>query len=130
MTFPTLRQVLALDAASCALFFALGIGATASAAEVTGLSPAIVAAAGWICLPAAVLLAVAASSPARALVGLLAAMNAGWVVASIAVWVNKFGSLTALGHAVVIAQAIAVQLFILLEWRGMKTLRAEPAALA
>lgn len=120
MQLPTLKQVLALDAASCALFFAAGAGASASIAPYLGLPPAIVAAAGWICLPAALLLGAAAVRPARALVGALALMNVGWVLASLAVWLAHFGQLTALGHAVVIGQAVAVELFAFLEWRGAR----------
>lgn len=76
----------------------------------------------------AILLAIAALRPSRALVSLLAIGNAGWVLASLAVWIAWFGELTPIGHAVVIAQAIAVELFVILEWRGMKALGARPAA--
>ena len=127
MFVPTLKQTLALDAASCALFFAGFAGATATIAPLLGLPAAVVAAAGWICLPVAIMLAAAALRPSRALVTLLAVGNAGWVLASLIVWIAYFGQLTALGHAVVIAQAVAVELFAVLEWRGARALGSRPA---
>jgi len=127
MHMPNLKQILALDAASCALFCAAGVGAAATVASLTGLPREIVAGAGWICLPAAIFLAVAALRPSRALVGALAATNAGWVLASLIVWVAHFSQLTPLGHALVIAQAAAVELFALLEWRGFKALGGHAA---
>lgn len=123
----SLKNALVLDAASCALFFALCAGATATVAGLLGLPSAIVAAAGWICLPVAALLAFLALRPVRPLLLAVALGNAGWVLASLAVWLVHFDSLTTLGHAVIIAQAIAVELFVILEWRGWKALGARPA---
>lgn len=128
MHIPTLKQVLAADAASCALFFAAGAGATGTLAPLLGLPPAVVAVAGWTCLPVAILLAVAAVRPTKGLVALLALGNAGWVLASVVIWVAFFGQLTPLGHAVIIAQAVAVELFVMLEWQGAKGLQSRPAA--
>ena len=124
----TLTQALVLDAASCALFFALCVGVTPTVAGLLGLPATIVAAAGWICLPVAVLLAFLAYRPSRLLLAAVVAGNAGWVLASLAVWLLHFDALTTLGHAVILAQAIAVELFVILEWRGLKALGARPAA--
>jgi hypothetical protein len=124
----TLKQALVLDAASCALFFALCAGATAAVGGLLGLPDAIVAAAGWICLPVAAMLAFLALRPVRTLLLLVAIGNSGWVLASLAVWLVHFDTLTALGHAVVIAQAAAVELFAILEFRGWKALGGRPAA--
>lgn len=118
----TLTRTLLLDAASCALFFALCVGATATVADLLGLPAMIVTAAGWICLPVAALLAFLAYRPSRPLLLAVVVSNAGWVLASLAVWLLHFNALTGLGHAVVLAQAIAVELFVILEWRGLKTL--------
>ena len=122
-----LARTLQLDAASCALFFGLFVGATATVAELLGLPRTVVAAGGWICLPAAVLLAVAAARPSKPLLAALVLANAGWVLASVAVWIAWFGQITLLGHVVLIAQALAVELFLTLEWRGMKALGAADA---
>lgn len=124
----SLKNALALDAASCALFFALCAGATGTVAGLLGLPAAIVAAAGWICLPVAALLAFLALSPVRPLLLAVVVGNTGWVLASLAVWLVHFDALTALGHAVIIAQAIAVELFVILEWRGWKALGGRAAA--
>ena len=124
----TLTRTLALDAASCALFFALCVGATATVAGLLGLSPTVVAIAGWMCLPTAALLALLALRPVRPLLLTVALGNAGWVLASLAVWVVHFNALTMLGHAVVLAQAAAVELFVILEWRAWKAAGARQVA--
>ncbi|WP_338446110.1 hypothetical protein V5F89_13285 [Pelagerythrobacter marensis] len=123
----SLTKALVLDAASCALFFALCVGATAAVAGLLGLPAAIVAAAGWICLPVAALLAFLAIRPVRPLLLAVAVGNVGWVLASLAVWLIHFDSLTATGHVAIVGQAIAVELFAVLEWRGWKRLAAQPA---
>ena len=123
-----LTRALQLDAASCALFFAIGAGATATAAELLGLPEIIVAAAGWICLPSAMLFAYLALRPNRALLTLGVIGNSGWVLASAAVWIAYFGQLTTLGHVVVIGQAIVVELLTLLEWRGLRSFGRTAAA--
>ncbi len=120
-------RTLKLDAASCALFFAIGVGATAQVAPLLGLPAMIVAAAGWICLPSAALFAFLAFRPSRALLTLCVIGNTGWVLASAIVWLAYFGQLTTLGHFVVIAQALAVELFTVLEWRGLKAFAGSPA---
>jgi hypothetical protein len=122
-----LVRTLQLDAASCALFFGLCVGVTATVSELLGLPPSVVAAGGWICLPAAVLLAWAAVRPSKPLLAALVVANLGWVLASFGVWIAWFGQLTLLGHVVLIAQALAVELFLTLEWRGMKALGASTA---
>lgn len=124
----TLTRTLQLDAASCALLAALCLGVTADVAALTGLSETIVAIAGAICAPVALLCAFLSARPVRPLLGLLAVGNMGWVLASIAVWIAWFGELTVLGHAVVLAQAIAVEVLTLAEWRGFRAIGTSPAA--
>ena len=127
MTLPTLRQTLLIDAASAALFVAACLGFTDALARLTGLPATIVAVAGWICVPSALLFAHQAFRPSRGLLSLVVAGNLAWVAASLAVWLTHFAALTPLGHAIVIAQAIAVEALLVLEWRGLKTSRrAEP----
>lgn len=123
----SLRTALVLDAASCALFFAVCVGLTGAVAAILGLPAGLVAIAGWICLPVAAMLAVLAIRPVAPLLGLVALGNAGWVLASLAVWLTHFGALTAAGHAVILAQAVAVEIFAVVEWRGWKNLRHVPA---
>lgn len=124
----TLTQALVLDAASCAFFFAFCVGATATVAALLGLPMTIVVAAGWICLPVTALLAFLAYKPSRPLLAAVVAGNTGWVLASLVVWLLHFNALTTLGHAVILAQAVAVELFVILEWRGLKALGAQPSA--
>ena len=122
MTLKTLSQVLALDAVTCTAVFGLGVFATATVAELTGLPGQIAAAGGWICLAAATLLAYLAVRPSRGLLWLAIVGNVGWVAASLAVWATQFASLTPLGHAIVVAQAIGVAIFVVLESRGARAL--------
>lgn len=128
MTNKTLSQILALDAATCTAVFALGVLATAPVAGLTGLPEPVLNAGGWICLAAAALLAWLAFRPSRGLLRLAIAGNIGWVAASIAVWIAYSSSLTALGHAIVIAQAIGVAGFVFLESRGLGSIAARPMA--
>ncbi|HEU4820296.1 MAG TPA: hypothetical protein VFS87_03985 [Qipengyuania sp.] len=127
MTPKALSQVLALDAATCVAVFALGVFATATVAELTGLPGQIAAAGGWICLAAAALLAYLAVRPSRGLLWLTIAGNVGWVAASLAVWLAYFDSLTPLGHAIVLAQAAGVALFVMLESRGARSITGRQA---
>lgn len=127
MTKKTLSQFLALDAATCALVFVLGVFATAMVASLTGLPPVVISAAGWICLAAGALFGYLAVRPSRGLLWLAVAGNAAWVAASLTVWVAYAADLTTLGHAVVIAQAIGVAVFVVLEARGAAALSSRPA---
>lgn len=127
MTLKTLSQILAIDAATCVAVFALGVFATATVAGLTGLPESIVAAGGWICAAAAALLACLTIRPSRGLLWLAIIGNAGWVAASLAVWLAHAGNLTPLGHAIVLAQAAGVALFVMLEARGARALAGQPA---
>lgn len=122
MTKFSLRGVLLLDAASCGAIFALGVLATASAAQLLGLPEIAVSLGGWICLAAGALLAFLAARPVRPILALAVAGNAGWVVASLVAWIAWFGQLTEIGHVFVLAQAAAVAVFIHLEMRGLRVL--------
>lgn len=123
-----LRTTLLLDAASAALFVLLCLGATGTLAAMTGLPATVVAIAGWICVPSALLFLWQAFSPSRPLLAAVVAGNAAWVLASIGVWFAYFSQLTPLGHAVLIGQACAVEFFAFMEWRGAKALRREQLA--
>lgn len=127
MTSKSLSQFLALDAATCVAVFAAGVFATGAVAALTGLPAGIVSAAGWICLAAAALLAYLTVRPTRGLLWLAIAGNIAWVIASVVVWIAYFGQLTPIGHAVIVAQAIGVELFVMLEMRGARSLAPRPA---
>ena len=122
MPLPNLKQALLLDAASAAAFVVLCLGLTDTLSRLTGLSPTILMVAGWICVPSALLFVHQAFRPSRGLLTMVVAGNAAWVLASLVVWLTRFGELTAIGHAAIIGQAVAVEAFLLLEWRGLKAL--------
>jgi len=123
-----LRNTLLLDAGSAALFVVLCLGMTARFAGMTGLPETVVAIAGWICVPSALLFLWQALAPSRPLLAMVVAGNSAWVLASVAIWLAYFGQITPLGHAFVIGQALAVAFFTLMEWRGLKSLRSAAAA--
>ena len=128
MTNPSLSRVLVLDAISGAAIFVLGVFATTTVARLTGLPASILAIGGWICLAAAATFAILSVKPMRWLLAIAVAGNAGWVLASIGVWIALFSELTPLGHAFVLAQAAIVAWFTLQEARGLSaTAAARPA---
>ena len=119
MSILNLKNILIADAITCTGVFAIGLLAAAPVGALLGLPASIVAIGGWICLAAALLMVVAARQavPSAALVKLIALGNLGWVAASFAVVATFAAQMTALGIAVVIAQAFAVLLFAILEWK-------------
>lgn len=125
---PNLKQTLLVDAASAALFVVICLGFTGQLAALTGLSASVIAVAGWICIPCTLLFVHQAFAPSRALVAVIVGGNIAWVLASVAVWLAHWSVLTPLGHAVVIAQALAVEGLAVLEWRGLKTLERRAVA--
>jgi hypothetical protein len=130
MIKPVLAKVLLLDAVSCGAIFVIGALATEPAARLLGLPETVVSLGGWICLAAGLLLAFLAVRPVRALLALAIAGNVAWVAASLAAWLIWFGQLTALGQAFVVAQAVAVAVFVALEmraWGDVPAARRVPA---
>lgn len=119
MSILNLKNILIADAITCTGVFAIGLLAAAPVGALLGLPANVVAIGGWICLAAALLMVVAAlqAVPSAALVKLIALGNLGWVAASFAVVATFAAQMTALGIAVVIAQAFAVLLFAILEWK-------------
>lgn len=115
----TLKHILAVDAATCLGVFAVGIFATAFAAGLLGLPAGVVSMAGWICLAAAMpmLFLTMQAQPNRTLVTLIALGNLGWVAASFAVLAIYGAQMTAIGMAILVAQAIGVLVFAILEAR-------------
>ncbi|OHD09122.1 hypothetical protein [Sphingopyxis sp. RIFCSPHIGHO2_12_FULL_65_19] len=115
-----LKTIIVADAITCTGVFAIGLLAAAPVGTLLGLPANIVSAGGWICLAAALLMIVAAAQkvPNGALVKLIALGNLGWVAASFAVVASFAATMTGLGIAVVIAQALAVLGFAILEGKG------------
>ncbi len=126
MSNPKLKNILIADAITCGGVFAIGLLAAAPVGALLGLPEAIVAIGGWICLAAALLMIVAARqvAPNPALVKLIALGNIGWVAASFAVVATFAAQMTGLGIAVVVAQALGVLVFAILEWKDARVPRA------
>lgn len=118
-----LKPVLIADAAVCALFFTVCVFDAHLLSPALGLPEAVIRAAGWICLPVAAALTFLASQavPNAALLRLIAAGNLGWVAASFAVVAIFAATLTSVGLALVIGQAVAVLVVALVEWQGART---------
>ena len=119
MSILNLKNILVADAITCTGVFAIGLLAAAPVGALLGLPANIVATGGWICLAAALLMAVAAAQnvPNPALVKLIALGNLGWVAASFAVIATLADQMTGIGIAVVAVQALAVLVFAALEWK-------------
>ena len=115
-----LKTIIIADAITCTGVFAIGLVAAEPVGTLLGLPANIVRAGGWICLAAALLMIVAAAQkvPNGALVKLIVLGNLGWVAASFAVVASFATTMTGLGIAVVIAQALAVLGFAILEGKG------------
>jgi hypothetical protein len=121
-----LRRVLALDSASCA---AMGLALTLGAgplSELFGLGERLLFGAGLLLLPLAAFIAWLASrpSPPSALVWILIAGNAAWTAESFLLISMEAGRITALGTAFVAAQAVAVLGMAMLEYAGLRRIRA------
>jgi hypothetical protein len=121
MSILNLKNVLIADAITCGGVFAAGLLAAVPVGALLGLPANIVAAGGWICLAAALLMVLAAlrKVPNAALVKLIVLGNLGWVAASFAVVASFAAQMTAVGIAVVVAQALGVLVFAILEGRGV-----------
>jgi hypothetical protein len=120
MSILNLKNILIADAVTCGGVFAIGLLAAAPVGALLGLPENIVAIGGWICLAAALLMVVAALQkvPNTALVKLIILGNLGWVAASFAVVATFAAQMTGIGIAVVVAQALGVLAFAILEGKG------------
>jgi hypothetical protein len=119
-----LRRVLAADAVTCVAAGALMAFGAGVLAPLTGLPQPLLLWAGVILFPVAALMAFLSrrdTAPAP-LVWLVVLGNAGWVVGSIAVLI--LAQPTTLGFAFVVAQAAAVAVLTVLEWRATTGQRA------
>jgi len=126
---PFLRTVLKLDAASCLSMAASLVLGAAIFEPYLGLPKALLTAAGIALVPIGVFmfwLGVQERGSA-VLVQLVVIGNIGWALASLALF-ELIPEMTLLGAVVVAAQALAVILFALLEWRGLQGSGASSAS--
>lgn len=115
---PSLRAVLALDAATCLVMGLLLTAAAAPLSAVLALPQPLLFWAGIVLFPCAALMAGTAAlrQPPAAPVWLVIAGNAAWVAASVAVLIVLAPN--ALGVAFVVVQAAAVVGLLVLERRA------------
>lgn len=130
MSIFNLKNTLIIDAITCIALFILCVFATASVAALLGLPADIVAVAGWIGLPSALLMLFVANQkePSKGLANLIAVGNLGWVVASFVVLAMFAGQMSWIGIAIVAVQAIVVLDFAIFEAKGAAALPRLAAA--
>src|SRR5687768_7839950 len=121
-----LRRVLALDSASCAMLGLLLCLGAAPLSDLFGLGERLLFGAGLLLLPLAAFIAWLASrpSPPSLLVWGVIVGNLAWTAESFLLISTESGRITALGTAFVAAQGIAVLGLSLLEYAGLRRIRA------
>ncbi len=121
-----LRRVLALDSASCALIGLMLCLGAAPLSGLFGLGERLLFGAGLLLLPLAAFIAWLASrpSPPSPLVWLVIVGNVAWTAESLLLISTESARITALGTAFVAGQAIAVLGLALLEYVGLRRMRA------
>ncbi len=121
-----LRRVLALDSASCLMIGLLLCLGAAPLSGLFGLGERLLFGAGLLLLPLAAFLAWLASRPAppAPLVWLVIVGNAAWTAESFLLISTESGRIMALGTAFVAVQAVAVLGLALLEYVGLRRMRA------
>jgi hypothetical protein len=130
MNSPTfLRRVLALDSAGCAMIGLLLCLDSAALSPLFGLGERLLFGAGLLLLPLAAFIAWLASRPAppSPLVWLVIAGNLAWTAESLLLIETEAARITALGTAFVGAQGVAVLALALLEYAGLRRMRAAAA---
>ena len=115
-----LRLALAADALANGVAGPLLLVTAKSLAPLLGLAPGLLKSAGAIMLPAGAVLAWLASQdrPPRLLVWLFVGGNAGWALLSLSLLARD--TLTTIGAAAVIAQALVVLTFAALQFIGLR----------
>jgi hypothetical protein len=112
----TLKQILNFDAATCIAFGLLLMIGAAPLSGFLGLPQSLLFYAGVVLFPSAALMLIAARKLSAPLVGVVIAGNAAWVVASVIVAFAL--EPTGFGVTFVLAQAAAVLVLLILEWRA------------
>ncbi|QLC24681.1 hypothetical protein HFP57_06320 [Parasphingopyxis algicola] len=132
MTVDFAKKVFLADAIVCALTFVGCVFATQAIAADTGLGTGPVAAAGWICLGAALIwgwLGTRARPPIL-ICWLAIFLNIDWIIASVVLFELEYASLTAYGRALIVAQAVGVLGFVVLEVMGVRAIGRQRVAAA
>ena len=121
-----LRRILALDSASCALLGLVLCLDGGALSPLFGLGERLLFGAGLLLLPLAAFIAWLASRPAppSPLVWLVIVGNVAWAAESFLLVGTESGRITALGTAFVAGQAAAVLVVALLEYAGLRRMRA------
>ena len=121
-----LRRVLALDSASCAAIGLLLCLGAAPLSGLFGLGERLLFGAGLLLLPLAAFIAWLASRPAppSLLVWVVIVGNVAWTAESFLLIETEAARITALGTAFVAVQAVAVLGLALLEYAGLRRMRA------
>jgi glucose uptake protein GlcU len=124
-----LRRILLADAAATAATGLLMMAGAGRVAQPLGLPPALLQYAGMILLPVAALIAYLATREHLSRTGVWAVIvcNAMWAADSILLLLSAWVEPTRLGHAFVIAQALAVAVFAELEYFGLRRVRTVAA---
>lgn len=125
---PFLRKSLMLDAVATGATAVLLIAGAGLLDGLLGLPVALMREAGLILVPFVAFVAWVGTrqETSRGAVWAIIAVNALWVIASLALLVSGWVAPTVLGYAFVIAQAAVVALFAELQYAGLK--RPQPMA--
>ena len=123
-----LRNVLLIDAATCALTGTLLMIGARLLEGITAIPTALLFHAGLVLIPIAAFMAVTATRAVLSpfAVWVIVAGNALWVAASIGLMIGPWIAPNALGYGLVAAQAVAVAVLTVLELNGARS--AEVAA--
>ena len=124
-----LRRVLALDSASCAALGLLLCLDGAALSPLFGLGERLLFGAGLLLLPLAAFIGWLATRPAppTVLVWVVIAGNLAWTAESFLLISTEGARITAPGTAFVAVQAVAVLGLALLEYAGLRRMRAAAA---
>ena len=124
-----LRNAILLDAAASGATALLLIAGADLLDGLLGLPVALMREAGLVLIPYVAFVAWVGTRErvARGAVGAIIVANAVWTVASFALLLSGWVAPTALGTAFVVAQALAVALFGVLQYAGLKRLAAVAA---
>lgn len=118
----SLKQVLLIDAATCAIFGVALMLAAGLIASYTGIPPGLLSWAGLLLLPVAAFMAFVGTRRAVPPAGVRAIVlgNTGWIAASVALPFSGLIAPNALGVAFILVQALVVVALTWLEQAGLR----------
>lgn len=118
---PFVRNLLLLDAVTCAVMGLLLVAAHGFIAGLTGIPSPLLLWAGAVLFPVAAFIAVIGTRrpPPAAGILLIVLGNTAWVIGSVLLVVMDWIAPNALGVAFILLQAVAVALFAVLEQRAL-----------